>query len=161
MGNLRTRGLVWYFERRARGKSYSRYKEKIEETSTQIVSIFSDSKDNEKSRWLFTHVIGMEKWMQQRIKVALGEPFVRDEYDIYRPSQDEPWDKLQQLFVETRNESVQLCDALDAKQANGSQKILHNEFGDLSVKGWLEYLLFHGQNHAKYQWFTLPGWNLV
>jgi len=136
------------FERPAKTKTYQQYKHQFEQSTATILELIGKADDTEKSRWELTHVIGMECWMQSRMKVGLGEPFIQEEYDGYRPSQDTSWQDLRQMFVETRQTSCDICVACAEKNVDGSQKVAHNQFGDLSVRGWMEYALFHSKGHA-------------
>lgn len=150
MANIVKRGFAWLiYERKVQGKSYKDYRRLFGESSRFIQSLIDRAEDNAKSRWQLLHIIGMERWMQSRLKVALGAPFIQEEYDGYRPPEDTPWSDLKQTFVEVREASCDLCTEFDAKNVDAAQKIVHNSLGELSVKTWMEYLLGHGNRHAK------------
>ena len=97
--------------------------------------------------WNLRHIIGIEKWGQSRLRVALGEPFVFDEYDDYRPSNGLSWNELQDEFAQTRAETLALISEIRDNDSYHSYRILHNEFGELSVDSWLFYLRIHADNH--------------
>lgn len=149
MANIIHRLFVWgVFERQSKNQTYHTYRQRFEESSAKIQNLIDNAQDTDKSRWELTHVIGMERWMQSRMKVALGEPFTLDEYDGYRPPLAAPWQDLKQAFVTTRQDSCDLSAEFADKNVDGSQKIMHNQFGDLSLKAWMEYALFHSKGHA-------------
>ena len=150
MANILGQAFAWLiFERKIRGKSYMDYRRLFGESSTVIQDLIDRAEDDAKSRWELLHVIGMERWMQSRMKVALGAPFIQEEYDGYRPPEDTPWADLKQTFIEVREASCDLCTEFDAKNVDAAQKIKHNQAGPMSVKAWMEYVLRHGNGHAK------------
>ena len=88
------------------------------------------------------HAIGIERWSQRRLRVALGEPPTLDEYDGYQPSEDADWDTLLAEWEATRRETVALARTL-AERPTDDVRIRHNQMGPLSVRGWLIYLSRH------------------
>ena len=150
MANILIRCFAWLlFERNTKGKSYADNKRQLEESATLVQSMIDEASDNEKSRQELLHIIGMERWMQSRMKVVLGEPFTQEEYDGYRPPEDAGWQDLKQAFIQTRHDSYDICDALATKNVDGSQTVTHNQLGELSIRAWMEYMLIHSRDHAK------------
>ncbi|MCP5094661.1 MAG: DinB family protein [Chloroflexi bacterium] len=113
---------------------------------TQKLSKLSGSDDNRK---MLSHIIGIEKWGQRRIKVAFGEPFKNDEYDAYRPVANRSWQMLKAEFRATRRSTVALAERLDTGEADHSKLIKHNQYGDLTLAGWLRYLDMHSKREGK------------
>lgn len=149
MPHLIYKPAVWFLLGRKLGnKDYQDYRQLFEASSEKILGIIHNATQDDKGHRQLTHLIGMERWMCSRIRVALGEPFVDEEYDVYRPPKEANWAYLEQAFMETRKESCELCDALTENKVDDSGQIEHNQFGMLSVKTWLEYLLYHGDSHA-------------
>jgi len=149
MGNIFGQVFAWLmFERKVKDQSYDDYLQRLEATSTLIEGSIEGATDTAKSRWELTHVIGMERWMQSRIKVGLGSPFIQEEYDGYRPAQDTDWQVLRQMFIDTRQNSCELCRNLKTNDVDGSQKVEHNQAGPMTIKAWLEYMLYHSHGHA-------------
>lgn len=105
--------------------------------------------DSEWNRRLLSHIIGIERWCQSRLRVALGAPFIEEEYDGYRPAMETGWDALKAQFVETRATSVALAQEISAETPSADIKIRHNQFGDVSVRGWLHYMQYHAFEEAK------------
>ena len=150
MANIIGQAFAWlFFERKTVGKNYTDYRQLFGESSSFIQELIDRAEDNWKSRWELLHIIGMERWMQSRMKVALGAPYIQEEYDGYRPPEDMAWSDLKQTFIAVREASCDLCTEFDAKSVDARQKINHNQAGPMSVKAWMEYLLRHGDNHAK------------
>lgn len=88
------------------------------------------------------HVIGIERWSQRRLWVALGEPSTLDEYDGYQPPEDADWDNLLAEWEATRQETIALARVLSERPTD-DVRIRHNQMGPLSVRGWLIYLSRH------------------
>ncbi|MCJ7624103.1 MAG: hypothetical protein MUO76_11415 [Anaerolineaceae bacterium] len=88
------------------------------------------------------HIIGIERWGQRRLRVALGEPFELDEYDEYQPSEDLGWEELIDTFHNARRETAALAKAM-GERGDAHIYIRHNQFGDLSVRSWFRYLDMH------------------
>jgi hypothetical protein len=103
--------------------------------------------DSDKNRGQLRHIIALEKWGQRRLKVVLGEPFVRDENHAYKPPPETPWVSLKEMFAATRAETLALAEEL--KQRDTTQKVLHNQFGLVSVLGWFRYLETHARLEGK------------
>ena len=95
------------------------------------------------------HIIGIERWGQSRLRVALGGPVLSDEYDNYQPAPDTDWSILISEFQTTRRETVAISRALETASVTNATQIPHNQFGDLSLRGWLHYLNFHANQEAK------------
>jgi hypothetical protein len=104
--------------------------------------------DTSRNREIIRHIIGMERWGQRRLQVALGQPFVMDESDRYYPNGDADLPALRQLFQETREETIALARQLKERGA-GDILVPHNEYGEFTVRGWLYYLNGHVTKESK------------
>lgn len=102
------------------------------------------SADNQR---VLSHIIGIERWGQARIKVAQGAPFIQEEYNGYRPTRETPWTDLIEQFAATRQATIALVQALTP--SHYEQCILHNQWGKLSVRAWLRYLTFHATTESR------------
>ncbi|WP_158539590.1 hypothetical protein [Meiothermus sp. QL-1] len=93
------------------------------------------------SKEVVRHIIGVERWGQRRLEVALGKPLPEDEPQAYRPP--EGMDKVQLLyeFRKTRIQTLELVDLL--KGTIEPTYIPHNTLGPLSTRAWLYYLNLH------------------
>ncbi len=89
------------------------------------------------------HITSIERWGQRRLQVALGEPLIEDESDRYMPAPEPDLAKLRATFRDTRQATVELTQKLAAANVNPQLTIPHNQFGPLTVRGWLSYLNTH------------------
>ncbi|MEO1443835.1 MAG: DinB family protein, partial [Chloroflexota bacterium] len=135
-----------FFDLPARNTPMEKFRADLEREGDKLSARFQSAGDTPRNHRSLTHIIGIEKWGQQRLKVALGEPFIDEEYDGYRPSQDTPWSDLADMFQQTRAETIALTEQLAAQPYDG--KIRHNSFGELTVGGWLKYLNGHASGTA-------------
>lgn len=131
-----------FIERTAGKCSLSELAARLEESGRQIEQRFAAAGDTPASREKLHHTVGIERWGQSRLRVALGEELHLDEYDGYRPAPDQGWAELLALFQRTRQETVGLAHQLE--QAGAERALVsHNDWGDLSARGWLFYLNLH------------------
>lgn len=130
-------------EKPTRGKSYTELSQQLEETGQRIEARLSGKRYSEFNHRVLTHIIGIERWGQSRLRVFLGNPFVQDEYNGYRPARDVPWDELVGQFTTTRSETVALACSLNDASVAPDAKVLHNQYGPLSARAWLRYLETH------------------
>jgi hypothetical protein len=110
------------------------------------LEFYSDTQEN---RNQLSHMIGIERWGQRRLRVALGEPFLPEEYDHYRPSPERTWDELKIDWAVTRQSTVALAHDIAQASPDPDFKVLHNLYGPLSIKGWLRYLDVHASSEGK------------
>lgn len=135
------------FERPAQKKGVEDYVQSLGANQQTIMKRLQSAEENEKNKNQLAHIIGIERWSQERLKVGLGETPKQDEYDLYRPATDGDWQTLVGAFEETRRETIQLTEQLVGQDVN--QKVAHNQFGELSIKGWLHYIDGHANVEAK------------
>lgn len=133
-----------YTEWSARKYTLAEFADQLEESGQKVHGRFQSAANSERPRQAARHIIGIERWSQRRLRVALGEPLRLDEYDAYRPDANLDIVALAQTFAETRQETLTLARQLAAANPPPSQTIPHNELGDLTIKGWLAYI----KNHA-------------
>jgi hypothetical protein len=139
-------GLV--LERPFKSKDMSEIATELDLAGGRLKRTFAAAKDNSDNRRLLNHIVGIERWGQSRLRVALGEPLTLDEYDGYRPLPATTWPALQDAFASTRQQTVALAQALG--QANAAAvKVPHNQFGPLSMRSWLRYLEMHANLEAR------------
>lgn len=137
-----------FLEMPFRGLGTEQMAERLELDGRTLERTFAATQDNEHNRRLLSHITGIERWGQSRLRVALGEPLVMDEYDGYRPAAAASWAELQDAFHDTRQQTVVLAGQLDQAIASGV-KVPHNQFGPLTVRSWLRYLDIHANMEAK------------
>ncbi len=107
------------------------------------------TKNAEFAQPLLRHITGIERWGQSRLRAFLGAPLVRDEYDDYRPGKELDLDGQRSAFRETRDETIELVRQIAKANVPDSVTVAHNDFGPLSVRGWLRYLDAHASLESK------------
>lgn len=138
--------LAWlpvqlFFERPVRHKSSAELSAMLARAGTTLEQALTKVTESPQSHALITHIIGIERWAQARLKVGLGSPMPHDEYNGYRPAKTTPWQDLRPLFQQARAESVALVAQLS--EADLQRVILHNQWGNLSLRGWAYYIQQH------------------
>lgn len=141
--------LIWlFFERPVSKKSYADFEHYFTKSGKEIAQRLSASADSMKNRQQIAHVIGIERWAQRRLRVALGEPLIIDEYDGYAPSADN-WSDLRHQFDQCRQETISIIQALGKNSVRLDTTIKHNQFGLVSIRGWLGYMGTHAKWESK------------
>lgn len=125
-----------------RGKSDQDLVSELNASGMRINQQLSTIYPSKKNYALLRHIIGIEKWGQNRLAVALGEPFVADEYNDYRPARDLSWNELQDQFTQVRAQTVAHAEAVRDRRAGG-RLIPHNSYGDLTPAMWMTFLRVH------------------
>ena len=136
-------------ERPARDKPLSSFREELAKAGQDAQQQLQEAADTPENREALRHVIAIERWGQRRLQVALGERLVMDESDAYYPAADAGWDQLRETFLKTRRETLSLTHELDEAGVGRDVKVPHNQWGDLSVYGWLQYLKGHASRDVK------------
>lgn len=134
--------------RSTRNQSLDQIADLMAATGQTLELIFGAAADSDHNRRLINHIVGIERWGQQRLRTALGEPLVIDEYDGYRPPRAATLPELQADFAATRRDTVALTCELGAAGAE-AVGLPHNQIGNLSVRSWLGYLNIHANWEAK------------
>ena len=135
-------------ERPLKNKDMAEIAQDLDLAGGRLKHTFAAAKDNPDNRRLLSQIVGIERWGQSRLRVALGEPLTIDEYDDYRPPRESTWPALQDAFSETRQQTVAVVQAL-GKANVADVKVPHNQFGPLSIRSWLRYLDMHANLEAK------------
>jgi hypothetical protein len=135
-------------ERPFKSKDFAEIAQELDLAGGRLKHTFVSAKDTPDNRKLLGHIVGIERWGQSRLRVALGEPLTMDEYDGYRPPREATWPALQDVFAETRQQTVALAQALSQAKV-GVVKVPHNQFGPLSTRSWLRYLEMHANLEAR------------
>jgi hypothetical protein len=133
----------WFYEWAARDKSYEELVQKLHKNEAATYSRMMNANEISFNRARAAHVIGIERWSAQRLRVLLGEPLVIDEYDGYAPSDQLSMAELAKEFKQTRAATIALVRELQNKGVDLSCTVIHNDVGDLSAGGWLFYIENH------------------
>jgi hypothetical protein len=138
-----------FVENPAQKKSFVQLQANLEQSKTIIEARVSKaaSQNLETHRTTLRHIIGIERWGTNRLKVALGQAFKSDGQKEYHPDQSLDLTQLLEHFRNSRLELLGVAKLLEA--ANSSIKIEHNNFGPISVKGWLGYLNVHSEIESR------------
>lgn len=136
-------------ERHARGKAIAELADELEASGQELDRRMDGRSDTPGHREAVAHWIGIERWGQRRLRVALGEPFVEDTHHPYRPDVEQGFEGLRAAFAETRAETVALARHLDEQGIDPATIVPHNDLGDLSVGGWLAYLIQHPDQESR------------
>jgi hypothetical protein len=138
----------WFLEWPVRDLSLAEMAEKLDVSGGRLQRTFAAAQDSPQNCRLLSHIVGIERWGQSRLRVALGAALARDEYDGYRPPRAATWAELQDAFSDTRQETVALARQL-AQLDLAEVTVPHNQFGGLTVRSWLRYLDMHASWEAK------------
>lgn len=141
-------GAFLFLEWPSRRKTMAQMAQTLANSGQALSQQWEKLSGTDRNRQVLNHIIGIERWGQSRLRVALGDAFVRDEYNGYRPARDTDWATLKQQFGETRAITVSLVHDLD-KAGVASRKVLHNMYGEITAKGWLRYLHIHANMESK------------
>lgn len=134
-------------ERPGRKYTLEQWAERLAASLTKIEARAAQTGNPEAARRILRHVTGIERWGQSRLRVFLGEPFSHDECDGYAPGDDQSLEQLVEAFRQSRAETIALTRRLAAAVPNG-ERVLHNQFGPLSARGWLAYLHGHAARES-------------
>lgn len=140
-------------ERQAKGRSVHEFVGSLERSGEEVVKRLGNAPDTPHNREVANHIVGLERWGQRRLRVALGEPPVMDSYRGYRLPEGVDLGALRSAFTDTRRNTVELVRELGFTDSKSQTKVRHNDLGELSVGGWLAYL----EGHAKRESTRLKG----
>ena len=133
----------------ARGNDIEDLADELETSGHDMMRRMEGKPDTNGNREAVAHWIGIERWGQRRLKVTLGEPLVMDEHYPYKPEGEKSFEELTKVFAETRKDTVALARTLDEAGVDPDGTVPHNDLGDLTVRGWLAYLIQHPDQEAR------------
>ncbi len=148
IGNLVGAVLRPLLERQVKNRSLADLAASLEGSSVAVANRLEAAADTPRNREVANHVVGIERWGQRRLRVALGEVFVPDGYRGYRAPEDASLADLTRAYADTRRTTLELVRELQTQQVDPTRKIRHNDLGELSVKGWLAYLDGHAKRES-------------
>ncbi len=121
----------------------------LSKKQTSLTERFAKAEANEKHSQKLRHIIAIEKWGQNRLRVDLGQAYEEDSSKAYEPSEQESFEQLKSQFADTRAETLSIAKAFEEQGVDVSQEVNHNQMGPLSLLGWLRYLEVHASLEAK------------
>jgi hypothetical protein len=146
--NFIKKGISWMFlERPVNDKNSDELADELAQAGNSVKDRIRKATENTKNHGVVTHIIGIERWSQQRLRAARGEPLKQEEYDPYRPADDTPWSDLPGLFEEARQETVSLVRSLNESELENN--VPHNQLGMLSARAWVQYIRVHADLESK------------
>jgi hypothetical protein len=137
------------FDKPARTTTLAQLAEKMGANGQALEQVLARANDSYVNYDCLAHIIGIERWGQRRLRSALGESLILDEYDSYRPSIALFWDDLRAEFATTRQATIALIQQLEQAGVDDTIAIRHNELGIMTVAGWIRYLDMHANLEAK------------
>lgn len=140
VGQLIGRILRPILERQAKGRTPESFRSSLEYSGSEVAERLAQAPDTPHNREITNHIVGIERWGTQRLRVALGEPLVLDSYRGYRLPEDSDIAALRHAFAETRGDTRVLVSELGSVDPTLKTMVRHNDLGELSVGGWLAYL---------------------
>lgn len=139
-------------ERQAKKRTVQEFVSSLERSGEEVTKHLGGIPDTPHNREVINHIVGIERWGQRRLRVALGEPPLLDTYRGYRLPEGADLGALRSAFTDTRRITVDLARELSFAAPNQT-KVRHNDLGALSIGGWLTYL----EGHAKRETTRLKG----
>jgi hypothetical protein len=136
-------------ERHARGRDLGQLGIELEASGRVMDARLSGLPDTPGHREVLAHWIGIERWGQRRLRVALGEPFLDDGHHPYKPDEADGTEALRQAFAATRAATIGLVRELREAGVDPTITVRHNDLGDLTIAGWLAYLLQHPEQESR------------
>jgi hypothetical protein len=130
-------------ERPAQNKTFDQLIAALEQSGSEIEQRAVAAKDPAKAQNVMRHITGIERWSQNRLRMFLGVPYQRDEYDTYQPGAGLDLAGQIAAFHETREETIELARRMEQAHVPPSATVQHNDFGPLTARGWLSYITSH------------------
>lgn len=144
----RLRAVIYLLiERPARKRSWSTLIDGLASGGATVEQRATSAKDTPRNRQQLGHVITIERWGQQRLRSALGEPLVLDDSNLHAPSANLTLTGLRKEWSIARRATMQLAGELE--KLPDSTRVVHNQFGPLSLRGWIRYLNMHAHFESK------------
>lgn len=138
-----------FVERPAKKRGLSQLIDKLERSGQTLNTKFAQTQGNAKHQEKLNHIIAIERWGQNRLRVALGTPYKEDDNQAYQPVPEASWQELQTLFTQTRQETLEIAQTIETQDVDTSAKVPHNQMGPMSLLAWLRYLEVHASLEAK------------
>ncbi|WP_188999008.1 hypothetical protein [Deinococcus roseus] len=113
----------------------------LEDTQTQLSRKFRELPDTPENRKQLGHILAIERWGTNKLKVFNGGELLNDSSQEYYPSEEDSMESLMNQFTETRQETIKV--GQEAIANADQQKVEHDQFGPLSAAGWIQYLNYH------------------
>jgi hypothetical protein len=135
-------------ERSNRNLTYEKAIDNLRKSGESTANRIGNSPDTPKNRKQVAHIIGIERWGQQRLRVAQGEPLVIDECDGYEPAETLSMAELRQAFESARKETIALIEEMQRNTIPLDRKVFHNDAKEMTLRSWFGYLGVHADRES-------------
>ena len=125
----------------AQGRSLNKHLESLERSGQALENRLKDLPDTPENREQLRHILSLERWGTNRLRVFAGAAFERDRSSLYRPAEHLDWIELREDFADARFELLEVARSLEGTLPG--LKVEHNQLGLLSRGAWLFYLNAH------------------
>ena len=125
----------------ARNLSLKGQLESLERSGKLLSERLKTLPDTSGNREQLRHILSLERWGTNRLRVFAGAAFERDRSSLYRPEEHLDWNELREDFSNARAELLEVGRSLE--NTLPGQKVEHNQMGPLSRGAWLRYLDTH------------------
>lgn len=115
---------------------------RLEKSGSKLEKRLTTARARQENQAIVTHMIGIERWGLRRIGVVLGEPAVDEGYDDYCPA-DRDWSQLLASLRSARLATIAMGKTIRMAGVDSNTRVMHNQFGEISLLGWLYYLELH------------------
>ena len=130
--------------------SYQELQTALERAAVALAARADRAADTPGNRDLLMHIIGIERWGQERLKVALGQKtYVEDTHHPYRPEGGRSLPDLREDLSRTRSGTVDLVRQLHRSPPEDALTVNHNALGPLTAKAWVRYLTQHADLESR------------
>lgn len=136
-------------ERPAQKLTLAEHITQLAETGEALAYHYAQCPDTEANRTQLAHIIAVERWGQDRLRAFLGDPLPGSTSDAYRPDAGLGWHDLQEQFTAARHTTLDLAQQLAGAAVDDTVTVPHDQYGKLSVRGWLHYLNTHANLESK------------
>lgn len=133
-----------FIERPARRMGIDNLITRLEKSGQKLEKRLAGVSGRQKNQEIIVHVIGIERWGLRRMHAALGEPVTDEEYHAYCPA-ERKWPQLLDSLRATRQATVAMGKTIRMARVDANTRIYHNQFGEISLLGWLYYLDIHAR----------------
>ena len=137
------------FERPVRTTSYVKLIRSLEKGREVVDERIALAEESAENREQLAHIVGIERWAQSRLRGFLGGRYEMDDYDQYAPSTSLSVAEMRNEFNEAREATVETVRRLDLSGVMSYEKVPHNQFGELTSRGWIQYILGHSNIESR------------
>lgn len=98
--------IAYVVEHQAGGKTVDELIAKLAASGAAVAERMARAADTPGNRDVAAHIIGIERWGARRLRTALGDVALADEYDGYRPGMEQDMAAMAEAFAEAREQTI-------------------------------------------------------